>query len=609
LILVSGGLRRGNAARERLFRWRNRLRPASIAAGDESQRILDAYEGIDGIGLSALAMGASAQAPTKSTAAATWGGFRDRFIEEGFRLDPAGAVYQGRHDFDGGLADWSAAGLKRQSAFYHDAITAASAMRGLKGRDAFERDYLIQVARGRLFWLEDADQPHRNPAYYVGGGLDPNVYISRNYAPKPVRMRALIRFFGKIPSAAEQIRENLRTPMPLSFVEYGVSGFRGFADYYVGDARTAFVDVKDPALQAEFKAASKKASDAMAGLADWLSGQRKTATQDFALGANRFQRMVRETEGVDATLDQLEAAGRADLKRNQDALRTACATYAPGATIGACMEKMNADKPLGGPVAEARRQIPTLRAFVVAHDLVTIPDKEQALVEESPPYNRQNSAYIDPPGPFERGIPSIYYISPPDPSWDKKTQDAFVPGTKDLLFTSVHEVMPGHFLQFRHANRSPSLFGRLFVGYAFAEGWAHYAEEMMWEAGLNAGDVETHIGQLSNALLRDCRYLSAIGMHARGMTQEQSRQMFVTQCYQDEGNARQQSARGTYDPAYLNYTMGKLMIRRLRTDWTARHGGRASWKAFHDQFLSFGGPPIPLVRQVMMDEPTARAVF
>ena len=260
-------------------------------------------------------------------------------------------------------------------------------------------------------------------------------------------------------------------------------------------------------------------------------------------------------------------------------------------------------------MAEARRQIPRLRAFVEAKNLVTIPGTEQALVEESPPYNRQNSAYIDPPGPFERGIPSIYYISPPDPSWDKATQDAFVPGKDDLLFTSVHEVMPGHFLQFLHANRSPSLFGRIFVGYAFAEGWAHYTEEMMWEAGLGDGSPSVHIGQLSNALLRDCRFLSAIGLHARGMTQEQSRAMFVEQCYQDEGNARQQSARGTYDPAYLNYTMGKLLIRRLRADWTATRGGRAGWKAFHDRFLSFGGPPIPLVRQEMMGEKTARALF
>lgn len=539
-----------------------------------------------------------------------WPAFRDAFIEGWFKLDPANAVYQGRHDFDGGLGDWSEAGLKRQADFLRASIIKASAFDAAKlsKQDAFERDYLVKVAEGKLFWLTDADQPHTNPAWYIGAGLDPNVYIARNYADAPTRMKAMIKFLRQIPGAAANIRTNLKTPMPLSFIDYGVAGFNGFADYYTGDAKKAFAGVQSPVLQDEFTQVSTAAAKSMHDLAGYLDGQRATATQGFALGADKFSRMVKMTEGVDVPLDQLEAAGRADMKRNQDALKAACAQFAPGATIPACMAKMNANKPEGGPVAEARRQIPELKAFVIAKDIVSIPDAEQALVEESPPYNRQNSAYIDPPGPFEKGIPSVYYISPPDPSWTKAVQDAFVPGKMDLLFTSVHEVMPGHFLQFRHANKSPSLFGRLFVGYAYAEGWAHYAEEMMWDAGLNNGDPETHVGQLSNALLRNCRYLSAIGLHARGMTQEQSRKMFVDECYQDEGNAKQQSARGTYDPAYLNYTMGKLMIRKLRDDWTATHGGRQGWKAFHDQFLSYGGPPIPLVRKAMMGG-DGKAVF
>ena len=561
----------------------------------------------------ALALSVSSAAAPVPKPAATkaqgWAAFRDGFNEQWFRLDPANAVYQGRHDYDGGLPDWSEAGLRRQAAFLRASIARAQAFTGLTGTDAFERDYLVQVAEGKLFWLTDADQPHRNPAYYVGGGLDPNVYVARNYAAPAVRMRALTRFLANVPSRAAQIRANLKTPMPLSFVDYGVAGFNGFADYYGGDALKAFAAVSDPAGQARLKAAAAKASAAMRDLATWLQGQRATANQDFMLGAERFSRMLKATEGVDVPLAELERIGQADLQRNRAALVSACASYAPGKTVPDCMAQMNAHKPQGGPVAAARLQIPMLRRFVLDKGVVTIPDQEQALVEESPPYNRQNSAYIDPPGPFEHGVPSIYYISPPDPAWDKATQDAFVPGEKDLLFTSVHEVMPGHFLQFRHANASPSVFGRLFVGYAFAEGWAHYAEEMMWDAGLGDGDPETHVGQLSNALLRNCRFLSAIGLHTGRMTQEQSRRMFVEQCYQDEGNARQQSARGTYDPAYLNYTLGKLMIRKLREDWTTKRGGRSAWKAFHDQFLSYGGPPIPLVRRAMMGEPTARAVF
>ena len=545
----------------------------------------------------------SAQAP------ASWDDFVKDSTEQWFKLDPAFAIYQGRHDFDGQLPDWSAKGLQAKSNFLKETVRKARTYSNLTKQQQFERDYIIKVADGQLFWLEDADLPHRNPSYYVGGGLDPNVYIARNYADPKARMRAVIEFFDKVPAAAQQIRTNLQKPLPATYIDYGVAAFNGFADYYTGDARNAFADVKDDGLHQRFDQSAARASKAMHDLAQWLDGKRPNATQDFALGPERFSRMLKTTEAVDVPLDKLEAIGRADLKRNQDAMAAACAEYAPGKTIPECVQKMNDDKPEGGPVVAAREQVKKLRAFVEQKDLVSIPGTEEAKVEEAPPYNRQNLAYIDPPGPFEKGIPSIYYISPPNPAWSKAKQQSYIPGKDDLLFVTVHEVMPGHFVQFLHANRSKFMFGRLFVGYAFAEGWAHYTEEMMWDAGYGDGDPEVHIGQLSNALLRDCRFLSAIGLHARGMTVAQSREMFEQQCYIDAGNAEQQAARGTYDPAYLNYTLGKLMIRKLRDDWTASRGGRKAWKAFHDQFLSYGGPPIPLVRQQMMGEDTPRAVF
>ncbi len=542
-------------------------------------------------------------APSASSA---WPQFQNRFVERSFALDPAFAAYQGRHEFDGRLPDWSQQGLTEEIAFLKAAIAEAQAFSALNQQQSFERDYLVAVARGNLFWLETADQPHTNPAFYMGS-LDPSVYVTRPYAGADVRLRAYITYLKAIPQAATHIRANLRTPMPLTFVDYGKAAFGGLAEYYQGDGKAAFASVDDAALQAELNNASNAAAAAMTGLSNWIETQRRSATQDFALGAERFSQMLRDTEMVDLPLAELEAIGRADLERNQQALTKACARYAPRASLATCMARANADKPDGGAVAGARAQLAGLRAFIVAHDLVTIPGDEQALVEESPPYARQNFAYIDIPGPYETNLPSVYYISPPDPSWPAAVQADFVPGETELLFVSAHEVWPGHFLNFLHANRSELQFGRVFVGYAFAEGWAHYTEEMMWEAGLGEGDPRVHIGQISNALRRDCRFLSAIGMHTANMSVAQSRQMFVEQCYQDEGNARQQAARGTYDPAYLNYTLGKLLIRRLREDWTAARGGRAAWRDFHDGFLSSGGPPIPLVRAQMMGGAPAAA--
>ncbi len=548
-------------------------------------------------------------APVAPVASASWQDFSNRFVETYLRLNPSFAVYQGRHEYDGQLPDWSPTGLAAQKQFLTSAIAEAQAFdsAAFSAEQRFERDYLVAVARGNLFWLDVADQPHTNPAYY-SGSLDPSPYVTVPYAPPEARLKAYTRYLLNVPAALEQMKANLRTPLPISFVDYGKNAFGGYAEYYLGDGLKAWEGIGTAADQAALSAAAKAASEAMKQTTAWVEAQRPQAGTDFALGAERFAQMLRDTEMVDTPLSELEAIGRADLQSNQALLREACGRYAPGKTMPQCMDKMNANKPEGGAVAGARAQLAGLKQFLIEKDLVTIPGPEEAKVEEAPPYNRQNFAYINIPGPFEKNLPSVYYIAPPDPSWPKSVQDAFVGGEADLLFTSIHEVWPGHFLNFLHSNRSPFLFGRVFVGYAFAEGWAHYTEEMMRVAGVGGGTDEVLIGQLSNALLRDCRFLSAIGMHSGQITQEQSFRMFREQCFQDEGNARQQAARGTYDPAYLNYTLGKLMIRKLRDDWTATRGGRASWKAFHDEFLSFGGPPIPLVRRQMMGG-EAKAVF
>jgi len=543
----------------------------------------------------------------------SWHTVRDALVEDYLKAHPAFAVVAGRHEYDGVLPDWSAPGLaaeiKRLHASKDRALGIAES--SLDDTSRLEREEFVARVDRDLFWLETAEAPFTNPAFYLDwivDGLDPAPYLTRNYAPLDTRMRAYTKYARSVTQAAAQIRANLRTPLARPLLERGVSAFKGFADFFAKDVPAVFAEVKDEAAKKEFADANAAASKSMRDLTTWLESQRATATTNFALGADKFAKMVLETERVSTPLAELEAAGRADLARNQHALKEACAKYAPGASMQACMAKMNANKPTGGAVEGARAQLADLKKFVQDSGFATIPAPDEALVNEAPPYNRDNSAYIDIPGPYEKGLPAIYYISPPNPAWTKKEQLEYVPGKADLLFTSVHEVWPGHFLQFLHSNRSPSILGRLFVGYAFAEGWAHYAEETTWEMGLGSGDLETHIGQLSNALLRNVRYLSAIGLHTRGMTVADSEKMFREEAFSDVGTARQQAARGTYDPAYLNYTMGKLMIRKLRDDWTATRGGRKAWREFHDRFLDSPGPAIPIVRKQMMGS-SAAALF
>jgi uncharacterized protein (DUF885 family) len=550
-------------------------------------------------------------APATAAVSAEWPKLVDEWIESDLAANPDFAVYQGRHEFDGKWPDWSDAGLKAEVQRLKDWRARAEAFDATKLDDAakFERDYLLALIDGRLFWQETADWPRRNPDWY---NFDPTVYIDRPYADLPTRMKAYTTWAANLPAAAAQAKANFKGPLPKAFIDIGMKTFGPLGDFLKTDVVKVFADVKDEAVRAEFDKQNAAAVAALADLQKHMESLRATQTDAYALGPQLFAQMLFANERVDTPLAELEQVGLADLRRNQAALKEACAKFAPGASIPECVRKQGALKPDGhDAVAYARQQLVELRRFVEERNIVSIPGTEEARVKQSPPYNAQNMAYIDIPGPYEKNMPSFYNVAAPDPSWSKQKQLDYIPGKADLLFTSAHEVWPGHFLQFLHSNRAKSMFGKLYVGYAFAEGWAHYAEELMWEEGLGNGDPEIHIGQLSKATMRNVRFLSAIGLHTKGMTLAESKRMFIEEGFQDEGNAEQQAARGAYDPAYLNYTMGKLMIRKLRADLCAKQGGaenKECWHKLHNDFLAFGGPPIPLVRGAMLGEP-AKSVF
>src|SRR6266496_151288 len=543
----------------------------------------------------------SRQEEQRMTTRQSWNSYVDEFLNAYFMARPDFAVRAGRHEFDGTLPDWSAEGIAKQIKRLHAEKDRVAKFRDseLNERERFERDYLDSVIDADLFWLESVEWPFRCPQFYADG-IDPDVYVSREYAPLDQRLTAYTNYAKAVPSALQQIRKNLRTPLPKTFVNIAHTTFGGMVSFYEKEVPAIFASVKDEQRQKDFREANAVAIAAMKDLDGWFKSQEASANTNFAIGAEKFSEMLRRTEGVEVRLDELESVGRRDLDRNLASLKETCALYAPGQSLTECIAKAQAHKPMGGSVEMARKQLGDLKSFILEKKMVTIPGAEEALVAEAPAYRRWNFAYINIPGPYEKGLPSIYYLAPPDPSWSAKEKDAYVPGQGSLLFTSVHEVWPGHFLQFLHANRAQSKVGQLFVGYAFSEGWAHYTEEMMWDAGLGNNDPEMHLGQLLEALLRNVRFISAISLHTGKMTVEESETMFREQGYQDAANARQQAARGTFDPAYLNYTMGKLMIKRLREDWTSTRGGKQAWLSFHDEFLKYGGPPIPLVRKAMM---------
>ena len=519
-----------------------------------------------------------------------------------FEANPLFAVYQGRHEFDGRFPDWSDAGLQKWIRRLHQLRDSAAAF-PIDSSDAargLEREYLLAVTDRDLFWHERADWPHRNPNWYTDQ-IDPNVYLTRPYAPLTERMRAFTRWARGLPRALRQMRANLQTPMPTAYADIGRGRIGGMVSFLQTDVPLAFDSVTDSVTRRDFASANSAAILALKEAEAWLATEQKRGTTSFALGPELFRDMLRSTERVDFSLDTLEARGRADLESNLAALRSACSEFARGATLRRCVERMQ--RPQAGARGRGRR------AGAARHTGGVRPSRryrldsgrERALVRESPPVPALQLRLHRHPGPL-REEHALHLLHRPAGSYlvSGRTGGLRPRGRRPPLYqrprgvagalSELPALEPGQ-VQVRPDLRRLCLCGGL--------GPLHRRDDA-GRSGLGEGDPEVHIGQLSNALLRNARYLSAIGLHTKGMTVAESERMFRDQAFQDPGNARQQAARGTYDPAYLNYTMGKLMILKLREDWTRDRGGREAWKQFHDAFLSYGGPPIPLVRRAML---------
>jgi uncharacterized protein (DUF885 family) len=525
-------------------------------------------------------------------------------VEHLDRLDPAEAVSLGRHTYDGKLPDRSPAALDQAVAQLTRARRALATVELDRPGQQLERDVLLQRVRRELFERVDMDLYRTNPMAY-SSAVNLASYIVRDYAPIVERAQAVIDLCTALPGFLAVARRTVRTPIPKPWIDTALLQARGLATFADVDVRRELGAIVDTPLrnQAEIGPALDTCKAALGEHVAWLEQQQLHGTDAFALGEARFLKMLAETQGVELDLAKLAAIAEADLKRNTDAIAQAAGAIDPARAVTVVVADQANDKPAASEVLElATQQADDMRRFIVANRIVSVPSEDVALVRESPPFQRWNSAFLDGPGPFEqKKLPSYYYISPPDPKWPAAEQRAYIPPRDDLLFTTIHEVWPGHFLHHLHIQRHPSQILQSYCTYSMSEGWAHYAEEMMFDAGAGGRTPQARIGMLKEALLRNVRFVVAIGEHAQGMSVDRATALFAERGFVDPGNARQQAVRGTFDPMFLAYTLGKLIIRKLRDDWTAKHPG-ASLGEFHDQLLAYGCAPLPVIRRAMLGD-------
>jgi uncharacterized protein (DUF885 family) len=395
---------------------------------------------------------------------------------------------------------------------------------------------------------------------------------------------------------------------PRVYTEIAIEQIDGNQGFFKTAVAAAFPSVTDKALLAEFKRANDAVVAAFADYKTWLqSDLLKRSTGEFAIGEDVYRRKLAADEMIDVPLDRLLAMAEQDLKKNQAAFAEAARLVDPGKTPAQVLDALQVDHPAPARLlATTQGELDALAAFITDHHLVTIPTAVPARVQETPPFLRATtSASMDIPGPFETVATEAYYnMTLPDPKATAAEAREFM---KQWYFAaisnvSVHEVWPGHYLQFLYAKSFPSDVRKVFGAATNSEGWAHYCEQMMLDEGFHSGDPKYRLAQLQDALLRDVRFIAGIRMHTRGMTVAQAEDLFVTESYQPKPVARSEAKRGTSDPTYGYYTLGKLMILKLRDDYRARLGPAYSVQKFHDAFIRLGPLPLPLIRKAMLGD-------
>jgi len=501
----------------------------------------------------------------------------------------------GMHRFDARLRDYSKAGVLAHIARLkqHQGEMSAIDTTGLSPDEALDLALLQQDVALQLFNLVDRDVWRGAPAFY-SELFEVNVYLDRDYAPIAQRAAKLLEHEKNALAQTKHFRENLKSPMSKPVVQTAIKIYEGYAQYLSDDVPAQLKGVGDSAFQAELKKTNTALAAEARAFAKFLKDVELPKGDDsHVLGLTRYRELLRVQEGLEVSLDEFSRMGEENLALNKKAY-----------------EALRPNAKVSRPQAKELLEVATKMSedawrFVREKDLVTIPSNDKAVVKETPPYQRWNSAFLDMAGPFEERVKgAFYYITMPDPSWPEKEQREYVMAHGILMSTTVHEIVPGHFLQGLFSNRAPTDVQKAASSYSFVEGWAHYAEEVMMEEGFGAEDPQMRLGQLSDALLRNCRFVVSLGVHTRGMTLDQAEKRFMTDCFQDKATAREQAVRATFDPGYFAYTLGKIQILQLRAEVKKKLGSKFDLKRFHDVLLSHGSPPVPLIRQRVLEELT-----
>lgn len=530
---------------------------------------------------------------------------------------PQSAVNLGFHQYDKGVTDYSKASLDAELLRLKDYRSKLLALdtTTLSSRAFIDYRILRSAINNDIFDFEDRSVYMQNPMTYTQA-VDINSYVKRDFAPLEERVGSIIAVEKQIPGLYANAKANLADSLAKPYIDMAINIAKGNAGFLNGDLLTALAPVKNDTLMKAFRSTNQAAITAITDFVRWLQTDRlPKAHLHYALGEERYKKFLYNNEMLQLSPEKILEIGLAELKREQGVFNASAHIINPNKSPVEVYRDMEKEHPSADSlISESKKHVESIRQFLIDSQIVTMPSPVRIQVKETPLYARETStASCDVPGPFEtKAKEAYYYITPVDSKWTPRQKEDWLASfnyyTTDVV--TIHEAYPGHYTQFLHLNASSATrIEKIFGSYAYVEGWAHYTEKMMLDQGYgNHGDSITaakyRLAQAGDALLRICRLCVSIKTHCQGMSVDEATKFFMDNWYQGDKPSRQEALRGTFDPGYLFYTVGKLEILKLRADYQQQEGSHYSLKTFNDDMLDNGMPPIRLMREILLKDST-----
>ncbi len=462
--------------------------------------------------------------------AQTWDALVDRYFDEAvFPFSPTSAVQDGFHAYDSQLEDFAQATIRKELAVArsYESQVANFPANKLNAEQQADRELVLSNIRGTILELDAIRMWEKDPDQYASAASSGSFTImSRTFAPPDVRLKALIAREKLMPKLFVEGKANLKNP-PKIYTEVAIEQVPDTIDFFQKDVPLAFRDVKDQALQNEFKQTNAVVIKELQAWLNWLKTDLLPRSNgDYKLGAQNYSKKLLYDEMVDMPLDKLLEIGYADLRANQQRFSDTAKKIDPKKTPQQILDDAEKDHPTAANMLPTfRNTLAGLRDYIVQHHIVNIPSQVMPIIEETPPFMRAlTSASMDTPGPYEKIAKEAFFnVTLPEKTWNAaQTEDylrSFNRGT--IISTAIHEAFPGHYVQFLWIPTAPSKVRKLISANTYVEGWAHYCEQMMIDEGYGNGDLKLRLGQLQDALLRDARFIVGIKLHTGQMTFDQ----------------------------------------------------------------------------------------